>query len=108
MNREPDMSFRSRPLAHLADDLEGVHERCARLSDTAMGLSFLFGVLAAMTVAGGVWAREPLFFMSAGFALAASAAFGLTAHSMARAAAHTPRIRTAPVTISAKAFRRAA
>jgi hypothetical protein len=102
------MPFTSRPLAHLANDLEGVHERCAELSVTLTGMSILFGGVGALTALGGLWTREPMFAMSALFALTASVAFGLSAQSLSRAAASTPRIRTAPVTVPAKSWRRAA
>jgi hypothetical protein len=102
------MSFQSRPLADLADDLDGVHGHVARVGGLLSGLALLFGGLAGLTVLVGVWTREPLFAMSAGLALTAAAAFGLSAQSLSRAAAQTPRIRAALVTLPVKTWRRAA
>lgn len=89
------MSYSSRPLTSLADELDGLHKRCAVLADMSFGLSLIFAALVAVTAAGGLWLREPLLATSAGFALAASAAFGLWGQSLARAAAQAPRIHAA-------------
>ena len=102
------MTFHSRPLADLADDLDAVHAHVARLAGVLSGLSLLFGALAALTVIGGVWTREPLFAMSAGFAVTAAAAFGLSAQSLASAATNTPRIRAALVKLPVATWRRGA
>jgi short subunit fatty acids transporter len=94
------MSYTSRPLTSLADDLDGLNARCAKLADMSFGLSMLFGALVAVSAAGGLWLHEPLLATSAGFAMAASAAFGLSGQALSRAATQAPRIRVAAATVS--------
>ena len=100
------MSFEARPLLELADDLDGVHGRVSRVGATLGGLSVLFGGLTALTALGGAFTREPLFLMSAGFSLTASAAFALCAQSLRQAASQTPRIRTVMATLPVRTWRR--
>ena len=98
------MSYSSRPLKTLANDLDGLHARCADLADMSFGLSMIFAALVVLSVAGGLWLHEPLMASSAGFALAAATAFGLSGRELARAAARAPRIR--PAAVNARAVSR--
>ena len=79
------MSYSSRPLTSLADDLGGLQARFARLADTSYGLSMIFGALAVVSAFGGIWLDQPLLATSAGFAIVAAAAFALWGHLLARA-----------------------
>ncbi len=92
------MSYASRPLTSLAEDLDGLHARCARISDMSFGLSLIFAALVVASVGGGLWLREPLLATSAGFALVATAAFGVVGQTLARAAEQAPRLRIAVAT----------
>lgn len=89
------MPYSSRPLSRLADDLDGMHARCATLADMSFGLSMIFAALVVVAAAGGLWLREPLLATSAGFAFAAAAAFVVMGDALSRAAAEVPRVRVA-------------
>jgi hypothetical protein len=86
------MSYSSPPLSHLASDLDALQARCALLADTSFGLSMIFGALAVVSAGGGVWLREPLLATSAGFALAATAAFAVLGEALTRACVRLPRV----------------
>jgi hypothetical protein len=86
---------RNRRVSELSSDLEGLRSTCERLGDTFAGLSLLFAAVAVVVIAAGVWARAPVFAMSAGFALTASLAFAVSAPALAKA--RGPQLRRQPV-----------
>ena len=89
----------TRRVVDLIDDFDGLRARCEQLADRLTGLSLLFGVAAAVVLAGGVWSHAPLFAVSAGFAIAAAAALAGAAHAAGTAAKAAPRVRRVPVAV---------
>lgn len=89
-------STRNRQFYELSSDLAALRASCARLVDTFVGLSLLFGVVSALVIAVGVWAREPLFTMSAGFAAAGSIALAFSAHALFKARESRPTLLAVP------------
>jgi hypothetical protein len=91
------MSYSSRPLLSLKDDLDGLQVRFARLADMSYGLAMIFGALALVSATGGVWLDQPLLATSSGFAIVATAAFGLWGYLLSRACAQRQHLRPIPI-----------
>ena len=88
---------RHRKVTELIDDFDGLRTQCERIGDRMRGMALLFGVVAALVTAAGLWSRTPLFALSAGFSLSAAVGFALAAHALAAANRAAPRVRRAYV-----------
>jgi hypothetical protein len=86
---------RHRKVAELIDDFDGLRTKCERIGDRMRGFAVLFGAVAALVAAAGIWGHAPIFAVSAGFSLSAALAFALTAHALAAASRAAPRVRRA-------------
>jgi hypothetical protein len=99
---------RYRKVTDLVDEFDVLRAQCENIGDRLMGLTGLFGVASALTLAIGVWNGEPLFAVGSGFALAAAVGFATSAYMAVQASRMAPRVRRAAATATIHRLRNVA